>query len=224
MHETVSAVTGQPAVARPSALPRADGGGAERRIGLTGAGGGFTDVSWSPDGARLVFDQRMRPDASSDIVTVAAHADSTAQVLIETPAAENHPVYSPDGRWLAYVSDESGRREIYVRASSGRGGRWIISTDGGGGPQWAGTTSELFYIGADRWLHAVTLEFGAEVRVTSRERLFDTRLYDLFTPTSYGVHPNGRQFVFARSGIQESTIEVILNWSTDLRRSVRVSQ
>jgi serine/threonine-protein kinase len=168
----------------------------------------------------------MRAEASPDIVTVAVHEDSTAQVLIETPAGENNPVYSPDGRWLAYVSDESGRREIYVRASSGRGGRWIVSTDGGNGPQWASTTSELFYLGADRWLHAVNLEFGSEVRVTSRARLFDTRPYEMFGPTSYGVHPNGRQFVFvgSSSDTEESTVEVVLNWSTELRRSVPTSR
>ncbi len=67
-------------------------------------------------------------------------------------------------------------------------------------------------------------KFGAEVRVAGRERLFDTSSYDLFTTTSYGVHPNGRQFAFARSGTQESTIEVILNWSTELQRYVGASR
>ncbi len=70
----------------------------------------------------------------------------------------------------------------------------------------------------------MTLEFGAGVRVTSRDRLFDTSSYDLFTPTSYGVHPDGRQFAFVRSGVQESTIEVILNWTTELRRYVEASR
>jgi dipeptidyl aminopeptidase/acylaminoacyl peptidase len=199
----------------------ADGGGMERSIGRWGIAGGFTDFSWSPDGARVAFDQRTINESSRDIWTVSAEPDSVARVLVETPADEVNPVYSPDGSWIAYASDESGRREIQVRASSGRGGRFIVSTDGGDGPQWSGTGNELFYIGADGWLWAATLEFEpAAARVVGRERLFETDPYDLFTATSYGVHPSGREFVFVRSEGREPAIEVVLNWANELRQRV----
>jgi serine/threonine-protein kinase len=132
-------------------------------------------------------------------------------------------VYSPNGRWVAYVSDESGRREVQVRASSGEGGRFIVSTNGGDGPRWAGTGDELFYIGDDGWLWAAMLDLGRDFRVIGRERLFDTAPYDLFTASSYGVHPSGRQFVFVRSESQESAIEVVVNWLSELRQHVRAA-
>ncbi len=195
----------------------ADGGGMERSIGplLTA---NYTDFAWSPDGARIAFEQWVTNE-SIDIWTVSVEADSVVRGLVETPTNETNPVYSPDGRWLAYESDESGRQEIHVRASSGRGGRFLVSTDGGRGPQWSGS-GELYYIGDDGWLWAATLEFDPEFRVIGRERLFDTSPYDLFTSSSYGVHPDGRHFVFVRSEGGELAIEVVLNWADELLRRV----
>ncbi|NIW36442.1 MAG: protein kinase [Gemmatimonadetes bacterium] len=195
----------------------ADGGGVERAIGprLTAP---YTEFSWSPDGARVAFERR-GTNRSRDIWTVSVERDSVLRALVETPASEFDPAYSPDGRWIAYVSDESGRDEVYVRASSGRGGRFLVSTDGGRGAQWSGS-GELYYIGDDEWLWAATLEFDPEFRVIGRERLFDTSPFGVFSPSSYGVHPDGQSFVFVHSEGRELAIEVVLNWANELRGRV----
>jgi serine/threonine-protein kinase len=200
---------------------RADGGGDERAIGRSGTTTGFTDVSWSPDGRLIAYAGRTPTGPARDLWVVATDPDSAGRPVVETPADESRPVFSPDGRWLAYTSDESGRREVYVRSFPGPGGRWLISTDGGDGPRWNPRGGELFYIGPDGWIHAAQLEFGADVRVTGRERLFDARPYTFFTETSYGVGPNGREFALIRSVGESLSIEIAVNWRDEARSTVR---
>ncbi len=91
--------------------------------------------SWSPDGELLAFIE-VNPVTGTDIWMLRL-SDRKAQPFIKTPFNEGAPRFSPDGRWLAYVSDESGRQEIYVQSYPGPGGKWQISTEGGTEP--AGT-------------------------------------------------------------------------------------
>jgi hypothetical protein len=200
---------------------RADGGGDERAIGRRGTTTGFTDVSWSPDGRLIAYAGRAPNGQARDLWVVPTDPDSAGRPLVETPADETRPVFSPDGRWLAYTSDESGRREVYVRSFPGPGGRWLISTDGGDGPRWNPRGGELFYLGPDGWMHAARLELGDGVRVTGRERLFDARPYTFFTETSYGVAPTGREFALVRSEGEDLSIELAVNWGDQARSTVR---
>jgi eukaryotic-like serine/threonine-protein kinase len=106
--------------------------------------------SWSPDGQLLAFTD-VSPTTGYDI-WILSIKDRKAQPFLRTPFSESAPRFSPDGRWIAYVSDESGRLEIYVQPYPGPGGKWQISTEGGNEPVWNPNGRELFYRVADKMM------------------------------------------------------------------------
>jgi serine/threonine-protein kinase len=129
---------------------RADGGGDAQR--LTESSSPQTPGSWSPDGKVLVFTQR-NPGTGSDILTLPMDGSEKTgwkpgqpKVFLSTPFEESEPVFSPDGRWIAYHSNESGIYEVYVRPYPGPGGKWQISTGGGSLPLWSRNGKELYYV------------------------------------------------------------------------------
>ena len=99
-------------------------------------------------------------------------ADGTVREILKTPAAERDTVFSPDGRWIAYMSGESGRPEVYVRAFPTGGGRWQVSTAGGSGPRWSRDGRELFYLAAGGSLMAVPVTAGASFEKGTPRELF----------------------------------------------------
>jgi serine/threonine-protein kinase len=122
-------------------LQPADGSGAVERLTTSE----FVNIpgSWSPNGERIAF-QQLSPETANDIWTVGL-ADRKLQPFLKTPANEGAPRFSPDGEWIAYTSDESGRSEVYVRPFPGPGARYPISTEGGTEPVWNPARRELFY-------------------------------------------------------------------------------
>jgi hypothetical protein len=103
--------------------------------------------SWSPDGIHLLL-YRDDPQTASDLV-VYDTAKGTLSEFVKTPATEWDGVFSPDGKWVAYRSDESGHFEIYVRSFGGPSGRWQVSTNGGWNPMWK-QLNELLYMEGDK--------------------------------------------------------------------------
>ena len=118
-------------------------------------------MSWSPDGQLLAFVE-VNPTTGQDI-WVLRLGDRKAQPFLRTPFNEAAPRFSPDGRWLAYISDESGRYEIYVQPYPGPGGKWQISTEGGTEPVWNRNGRELFYRSGDKMM-AVDIATQPEFR------------------------------------------------------------
>jgi Tol biopolymer transport system component len=106
--------------------------------------------SWSTDGQVLAFVE-IDPTTGIDI-WVLRLGDRKAQPFLRTPFNEGKPRFSPDGCWLAYISDESGRYEIYVQPYPGPGGKWQISTEGGAEPMWNPNGRELFYCSGDKMM------------------------------------------------------------------------
>jgi serine/threonine-protein kinase len=135
-----------------------------------------------------------------DIVRVAA--DGALDTLVQTDADESYVVPSPDGRWLAFVSDQSGRYELYVRSLSGGDAQIQVSVDGATEPVWSRDGREVFYRrdhlrGAD--LVAAALDLTASPRVVSRTTLFDVSRFTTAQPhANYDVAPDGKSFVFVR--------------------------
>ena len=121
---------------------------------------------------------------------------------------------SPDGRWIAYVSPESGRDEVYLRPFAG-GGRWLLSTRGGIEPRWRGDGREIFYLAPDGTMMSVEVHLGASVEVGVSQRLFPTALSGLATPLSgrnqYDVWKDGRRFLL-NYPIEVGSITVVVNW------------
>ena len=132
----------------------ADGSGEEES--LFEAGGGTWVDCWSPDGRRLLF-ERFVPERGSDLWILPLDGTRKAVPFLETPANETHAAFSPDGRLVAYVSDESGMPQIYVRTFPASGSRWQVSRGGGDWPAWSADGKELFFVGLDRVLQAVPI-------------------------------------------------------------------
>jgi len=146
-------------------------------------------------------------------------ATSKLQSLIETPAAEFAAVTSPDGRYLAYQSNETGRFEIYVRLFPRvNDGRWQISMSGGGSPAWSRTGRELFYLDGAGNLMAVPVEPSAATFTAGiPTRIFDARKYNrsLF---AYDVQPDGQRFLMLKESDRHPNVVVVLNWVEELKR------
>jgi len=173
--------------------------------------------SWSPDGRHLAF--VISPP--HDIWILTREGGSAPRPLLATPFREDFPRFSPDGRWLAYVSDESGRDEVYVRPFPGPGGKWQVSTEGGTEPLWARNGRELFYRSArgagSRGVMAVRVQSGPSFVASKSEFLFEDR----YVGGTYDVAPDGQQFVMIEDLTRERSprqLTVVLNWLEGLKR------
>jgi len=173
--------------------------------------------SWRPDGRYLAYTQTSEKNGSD--VWVYSTVDTPAtRPLIAAPANEANPCFSPDGRWLAYASDESGATEVYVRAFPGPGGRSRVSQSGGDYPRWSPDGRRIFFVKNDDIVsvpvippageHAMSFSVGGEERVLTRSGLL-----------SFDVSPVGDMMVVAQQ-VNRSTwnrIGVVVNWSGELK-------
>jgi Tol biopolymer transport system component len=140
---------------------------------------------------------------------------------METPFDEYMATFSPDGRFLAYQSDESGRDEVYVRAFPGPGGRWQVSTEGGTEPRWSGNGSEIFYR-ARRRLYAVKIDTSAGFSAGRPQPIADG-LPSGGNPVTYSVSHDGRYVYFIKdlgSGNRVDRATLLLNWADEVARLV----
>jgi len=181
-----------------------------------------TPVSVSPDGKHVAFGAVDRVDGY-DIWIMPLDGTRTPQVFLKTPALENGPHFSPDGRWIAYFSDESGRSEIYVQPFPGPGGKWTISTDGGSEPVWSRDGRELFYRSGDAMM-AVSITSQPAFAASVPRRLFTTQFEPTGTGTSgYDVSLDGQRFLMIQSTEPEqpaTQVSVVINWFEELKRLV----
>jgi eukaryotic-like serine/threonine-protein kinase len=204
----------------------ADGSGTEER--LTTSEFIPQSSSVSPDGQALVF-YGISPNTGNDIWIVPLQGERKASPFLQTPFAEGAPMFSPDGRWLAYFSNESGRSEIYVQPFPGPGGKWLISNDGGAEPVWSRNGRELFYRNGEKMM-AVDIESEPAFKAGTPHMLFEKPGY--FTSTTradYDVSPDGKRFLMMKATKQQETqtaltqINVVMNWTEELKRLVPVN-
>ncbi len=141
-----------------------------------------------------------------------APTDSLARFrpLVATLAAETNPAISPDGRWLAYASNESGRYEIFLQPLPGPGPRVQISITGGTEPLWSPQGGTLFYRSAERRIMAARLT-GAPLRVAQWDTLFVDRYMHGLAQTNWSVFPSGREFLMV-AGKSSVDIKMVVNW------------
>ena len=189
-------------------LMPADGSGEAEQLTT----GRYNPGSWSPDGKSLAV------RGSGDIWLLSMEGDRAPQPIVQTNFDEGPPIFSPNGQWLAYASDESGRNEIYIRPFPGPGRRWQVSTDGGTIPRWKADGAELFYRNGDKMM-VVTLKTEGELRLGNPKLLFERRsVYG-----RYDVMPDGQSFVMIDDSEGEpAPTELILvhNWAEELKRLV----
>jgi predicted Ser/Thr protein kinase len=199
----------------------ADGSGGLERL----APGQYAQIprSWSPDGQILAFHEN-NPTTGKDI-WVLRLSDHKAEPFLRTPFNEGGPVFSPDGHWLAYISDESGRPEIYVKPYPGPGGKWQISTEGGSEPAWNHNGRELFFRSGSKMM-AVEVTTLPTFSAGKPKLLFEGQYVPVqagLMSTAYDVSPDGQRFLMIKAGEQAqapSQINVVLNWFEELKQKV----
>jgi len=173
----------------------------------------FQPFSWSPDGLSLA----MRTDAG-DIWVLPVGGEP--KLWLATPAYEGGPKISPDGRFMAYFSDESGQNEIHVQPFSGSGGRWTVSTDGGTVPVWSKDGRELFYRSEGRMM-AVDVRTEPTFSAGTPRTLLDAQQLAGYADP-FDVSLDGERFLLVedeRAGLKRSLV-VVLNWTEELKRLV----
>jgi serine/threonine-protein kinase len=183
--------------------------------------------SFSPDGKVLAYTE-VHPQSGSDIWTVPLGDRSSRQPepFLRTPFDEDLPLFSPDGHWLAYRSNESGRMEVYVAQFPGAAVKRQISVDGGDQPQWAPDGKQLFYMNGNH-LMSVDLNVASGLHPTRPRRLLD-RTFAVSAADSgvwghtYAVFPDGKRFLFVENGVRPEVRElrVVLNWFEELNARV----
>jgi Tol biopolymer transport system component/tRNA A-37 threonylcarbamoyl transferase component Bud32 len=187
-------------------------------------------MSWSPDGQLLAFFE-VNPTTQRDIWVLrmgdpwpGSGQVRKAQPFLRTRFDEAVPRFSPDGRWLAYISDESGRYEIYVQPYPGPGRKWQISTEGGTEPAWNPNGRELFYRSGDKMM-AVDIATQPGFAAGTPRMLFEGPYEPApFPLANYDVSHDGQRFLMLKPTEQAQAaptqINVVLNWFEELKRKV----
>ncbi len=193
-------------------------------------------TSWSPDGRYVLYARSTTTTGvgvGGDLMILPMFGNRTPIQFLVTPFNETQGQFSPDGRWVAYASDESGRFEIYIRAFAGvddggssrtlRGaaGQWQVSSGGGLAPRWRGDGRELYYLAPDNRLMAVPVSAtGSAVELGAARALFQTRARtDQRFP--YDVTADGQRFLVNTQYQEQATptpITLVTNWPALLRR------
>jgi Tol biopolymer transport system component len=147
-------------------------------------------------------------------------ADRKASLFLSTPFTEWCPQFSPDGKWLAYASDESGRREVYVQAFPASGGKLQVSSAGGASPRWRRDGKEIFYVGVDKRLMAVEIKAGPGFEPGVPRVLFSLQVKSTDAGFQYDVSPDGKRFLVNTIAAEEQSnaITVVQNWTAELKK------
>jgi serine/threonine-protein kinase len=213
---------------------QADGSGGPER--LTTSSNLQFPGSWHPSGKFLAFSENSS-QTNFDVMILPMDGDDASGwkpgkpfPFVNSPFSELDPAFSPDGRWIAYQSNETGRPEILVRPFPGPGGRWQVSTDGGSLATWSRTRNELFFLSPDQHIVVATYTTEGDSFKTGKPRvLSDKRL--LTRPRgitglggrSFDVHPDGDRFAVAlapetQADVKQDKVVFLFNFSDELKR------
>ncbi len=202
-------------------MKAADGSGQDELIysadRLANAGQ-VVPFGWTPDGRSMILSFT---NENANNIAVLSGEGQEAKPLLETPASEQQPALSPNGRWLAYASDESGAFQVFVRAFPGDGGKWQVSTDGGFAPRWSPDGRRLFYRDQSRLLDVSVDDTTGSFKAGRPEIVFDD-IAVISGFRDYDVRDANR-FVLVQSAGDDSAppgVTVVVNWLDDLKRRV----
>ena len=180
--------------------------------------GAVAPSDWTAHGNRLIW---KRNGVANDVMMLPLSNARESVPLVSSPAFENTGKVSPDGRWLAYSSDESGREEVYVQPFPDGGRRWQVSRAGGAFPRWRADGRELFFY-AGHTLAAADIALGSAPRIgditslfTFRRRATNVNVYP------YAVTPDGQRFVVNARVDQSPLLSIVINWQAALRTNDR---
>ena len=221
----------------------ADGAGATNRVLLTSADGSGEPetlldrderqfpTSWIANGNVMTIYIDSADSTARDLYMLPLDGDLTPELFLATPFQERGASFSPDGQWIAYVSDESGQDEVYVRSYPGPSGQVIISTGGGEEVVWGPDGSELFYRNGDQVMvvevtTGQTFSAGAPAPLFAAPYALDNAAGGAGNP-NYDLSPDGEQFIVVEqdspTGVEGvAQITVVLNWVEELKARVPV--
>jgi eukaryotic-like serine/threonine-protein kinase len=190
----------------------ASGAGEEVRIPGIGRHYAVFPDDWSADGRRLVY---VAVSEGAFDVWLLDVQKQMAEPLLQSPANEVQPRLSPNGRWLAYASDETGTWEVYARGIGETQGKWQISQGGGTQPVWRDDGRELFYVDLSGVLKAVGIAGDQTLQTSAPQPLFQTTLPNALAPfrTAYAASADGTRFLITalRPNLQNAAITIVLN-------------
>jgi Tol biopolymer transport system component len=168
----------------------------------------------SPDGRTLLF--LNAGESAADVWLAPLAREGKPSPWSIGPFDERSPRFSPDGHWIAYESNESGRPEVYLALTEGAGDKRRVSTAGGRDPRWRRDGKELYYAAPDGSLMAVPIHPGPRLEVGAPARLFSVET----GIANYDVHPDGTRFLVrtATEDVSESPIRAVMNWATGMAR------
>jgi Tol biopolymer transport system component len=201
--------------------------GTDERVYETSTSRSVLPLGWRPDGKAILF-QVSEAKTTRDLWMVSLEGERKAWPLLQSTAAEHNGQLSPDGRWLAYGSNETGGSvsELYVRPATAEGGQWPISTGGAGAPRWRGDSKELFYVARGKmWAVEVSTK-GAVLVPEAPKALFDSIGFPPHTDNYFpwAVTRDGQRFLIARrpseldGEVKPNPIVVVLNWMSGIRK------
>jgi Tol biopolymer transport system component/predicted Ser/Thr protein kinase len=172
---------------------------------------------WSRDGNTLLY-MRRGAETTWDIWALPMVGSREPFPLLQSEFIEVRPSFSPDGKWFAYQTNESGREEIYVRQFPGPGGQWQVSTNGGVEPMWGENGSEIFYLDGSRNLVSVPVAIGATFEAGIPQQLFNPEIFAVTLRNRYSVSADGQRFLVlsSMSGEAIRPTTVVLNWHAGL--------
>jgi hypothetical protein len=185
--------------------------------------------SWHPSGKFLAFTE-ISAKTNNDIMILPFEGNEATGFkpgkpteFLATFFQEYDPAFSPDGRWIAYRSNETGSYEVYVRPFPGPGGKWQVSTAGGYFPTWSRNGNELFYRTQDSRIMVVTYKSAGDIFQTDKPRLWsEGQFTDRANSRNFDLHPDGRRFAVLNAPLQAQTkfdkVTFVFNFFDELRR------
>jgi eukaryotic-like serine/threonine-protein kinase len=175
-----------------------------------------TPFDWSPDEKYLSVVNGW-PGGHIDLWQVRVDGTEKPRRLVETVKRANSPMYSPDGKWLTYDSDDSGRSEVYVVAVDGHGGKWQLSSSGGGNPRWPRRSHEILYVAADGAITDVPVDLrGGRLQLGTPHILFRANVNS--SNPGFDVSADGKLILLTPlSAANASRLDLVVNWTAELK-------
>jgi Tol biopolymer transport system component/predicted Ser/Thr protein kinase len=200
----------------PALVEKPASGQGEEKLLLKSDSGLIVASDWSRDGRYIAYERRGKE--SWDLFALPTSGDRKPLTVAAKPFNEFGPLFSPDGRFVAYESNESGRPEIYVQTFPEPTGRWQISTAGGQDPSWSRDGKQIFYRSEDQKLMAVDVRAGEDFQAGIPRALFATRVPSGANRNRYVASADGKRFLFVAAPGREaiSPTTVVLNWPAAL--------
>jgi eukaryotic-like serine/threonine-protein kinase len=196
-------------------LKTTDGAQEERPIESTPAEDKFPSA-WSRNGKYILY-------ARGTNLWFLTFPDLRSQLFLKVPSAIKNGQFSPDGKWVAYASNESGKWEIYITSFPDAHGKWQVSNGGGDQPRWRGDGKEIFYLAADGKILAVPVKEGANFNPGAPIALFQANQRALVATSellAYDVTPDGQRFLI-NTHVKNGEIQpmsVVLNWDAESKK------